>query len=95
MNKPGDKAPARPTPTGDARPSTVRYNVSLLTPGDLYLFNEGSHSRLYQKLGAHLVADNGEDGAYFAVWAPSAARVTVVGDFNGWDRTRHPLRPRD
>ncbi len=95
MDKPGDRAPAHPTPTGDARTSTVRYNVSLLTPGDLYLFNEGSHSRLYQKMGAHLATDNGEGGAYFAVWAPSAAQVTVVGDFNGWDTTRHPLRPRD
>jgi 1,4-alpha-glucan branching enzyme len=59
-----------------------------LSGHDLYLFREGTHSRLYQKLGAHLV-----DGATeFAVWAPNAASVAVVGDFNGWDPRRHPMR---
>ena len=94
MGKPIEQGHALSPLAGGARPSSVRYNVTLLTPGDLYLFNEGSHSRLYQKLGAHLVTDNGEDGAYFAVWAPSATRVTVMGNFNDWNRTSHPLRPR-
>src|SRR5437016_7688136 len=63
---------------------------SLLGDQDLHLFNEGSHLNLYEKLGAHL----GGGGAAFAVWAPSAERVSVVGDFNGWDREANPLRPR-
>src|SRR5262245_13840149 len=54
---------------------------SLLTDHDLYLFNEGSHFRLYEKLGAHPVVAGGEDGTYFAVWAPDAVRVFVCGDF--------------
>ena len=59
-----------------------------LSGHDLYLFREGTHSRLYQKLGAHLV----EGAIEFAVWAPNAASVAVVGDFNGWDPRRHPMR---
>ena len=59
-----------------------------LSGHDLYLFREGTHSRLYQKLGAHLV----EGATEFAVWAPNAASVAVVGDFNGWDPRRHPMR---
>jgi 1,4-alpha-glucan branching enzyme len=67
--------------------------MNLLTADDLYLFNEGSHSRLYDKLGAHVMTIDGTAGAHFAVWAPSAEYVSVIGDFNGWDRARHPLRP--
>jgi len=55
---------------------------------DLYLFREGTHSRLHQKLGAHLV----EGATEFAVWAPNAASVAVVGDFNNWDPRKHPMR---
>ncbi|HET9016171.1 MAG TPA: 1,4-alpha-glucan branching protein GlgB [Thermomicrobiaceae bacterium] len=62
-----------------------------MTPDDRYLFNEGNHFRLYEKLGAHLVTDDGSNGVRFAVWAPNAERVSVVGDFNGWDPGRHPL----
>ena len=61
---------------------------------DLYLFNEGSHVRLYEKLGAHPGELEGVEGTYFAVWAPSAERVSVVGEFNGWHGGRHRLRPR-
>lgn len=71
-----------------------RYDISLLTEDDLYLFNEGSHFRLYEKLGAHPLTVNGEQGTYFAVWAPNAHHVSVVGDFNGWDAARHPLQAR-
>ena len=67
---------------------------SLLTSDDLYLFNEGSHYRLYEKLGAHLDVVAGRSGASFAVWAPDAAKVCVIGDFNGWRTDSHPLRPR-
>src|SRR5919109_1154036 len=71
-----------------------RHDVSLLTDQDLYLFNEGSHYRLYEKLGAHLVNTNGGQGTYFAVWAPPAPEVFVMGDFNGWDHPAHPLQAR-
>jgi 1,4-alpha-glucan branching enzyme len=74
--------------------ASVLYDFSLLTDDDLFLFNEGSHLRLYEKLGSHLVTHQGLAGTYFAVWAPSAARVGVIGDFNGWDRGSHPLRTR-
>ena len=74
--------------------TSVRYDFSLLTEDDLFLFNEGSHLRLYDKLGSHVVTHDGLAGTYFAVWAPSAARVSVIGDFNGWDRGTHPMRPR-
>ncbi len=70
----------------------VCYDVSLLTDDDLYLFNEGTHCKLYLKLGAHLLKD--PPGVYFAVWAPNAEYVSVIGDFNGWNRDAHPLRPR-
>jgi alpha-1,4-glucan:alpha-1,4-glucan 6-glycosyltransferase/4-alpha-glucanotransferase len=67
---------------------------SLLSDDDLHLFNEGTHSRLYRKLGAHLSEDPEYPGTYFAVWAPSAQRVSVVGEFNGWDGEADPLTPR-
>jgi 1,4-alpha-glucan branching enzyme len=68
--------------------------LSLLSADDLFLFNEGTHSQLYDKLGAHPGRADGRDGTWFAVWAPNAERVTVVGDFSGWgDATA--LRPRD
>jgi len=72
----------------------IRNDVSIITDEDLYLFNEGSHFRLYDKLGAHLLTVAGEPGTYYAVWAPNAERVSVAGDFNQWSPTRHPLRSR-
>jgi 1,4-alpha-glucan branching enzyme len=83
------------TPARTAHPEAVHYDVSLLSDDDLYLFNEGSHIRLHDKLGAHIVERDGERGTHFAVWAPDAERVFVFGDFNGWDRSSHALRPRD
>ena len=59
---------------------------------DLHLFGEGQHWQLYEKLGAHLREIADERGVYFAVWAPNARRVSVVGDFNGWDGRVHPMR---
>jgi 1,4-alpha-glucan branching enzyme len=73
---------------------TIRHDFSLLSDHDLYLFNEGSHYRVYEKLGAHLVQNGREQGTYFAVWAPAAREVYVIGDFNSWNRHSHPLRPR-
>jgi 1,4-alpha-glucan branching enzyme len=72
----------------------VKHEVSLLTNEDIYLFNEGSHYRLYQKLGAHPMNVDGVDGTCFAVWAPNAEQVFVIGDFNGWNKGSHPLRPK-
>ena len=64
---------------------------TLLTGDDVFLFNEGTHHRLYEKLGSHLVSVDGVDGAYFAVWAPNAERVAVVGEFNDWNPDATPL----
>ncbi|HNE30606.1 MAG TPA: hypothetical protein PLW66_15635, partial [Saprospiraceae bacterium] len=59
---------------------------------DIHLFGEGKHWHIYQKLGAHLHQVDGIDGVFFAVWAPNAGRVSVVGDFNRWDGRCHPMR---
>ena len=61
---------------------------------DTHLLAEGSHQRLYERLGAHPVVVDGVAGVVFAVWAPNARRVSVVGDFNAWDGRRHPMRRR-
>jgi 1,4-alpha-glucan branching enzyme len=66
----------------------------VLGPLDDYLIAEGTHLRLFDKMGAHLITHQGADGVHFAVWAPNAAHVSVVGDFNDWDGARHPLRRR-
>src|SRR5438105_1794135 len=72
----------------------ISSSVSLLTDQDLFLFNEGTHYRLYEKLGAHSVAAEGRRGTYFAVWAPNARDVSVAGPFNGWRKGATPLRAR-
>ncbi|MFI5303347.1 MAG: 1,4-alpha-glucan branching protein GlgB [Nitrospiria bacterium] len=74
-------------------PSVVE-SVSLFTEFDIHLFREGQHFSLYEKLGAHSMSVDGKDGAYFAVWAPNASQVSVVGEFNNWDRSTHPLQSR-
>ena len=66
----------------------------VLGPLDDYYIGEGNHLRLYDKLGAHPMHHEGHDGVHFAVWAPNASRVSVVGDFNGWDGRRHVMRKR-
>ncbi len=63
-----------------------------LTDFDLHLFNEGNHHRIYEKLGAHLAEVKGVKGVYFAVWAPNARNVSVLGDFNSWDGRKHQMR---
>jgi 1,4-alpha-glucan branching enzyme len=73
---------------------SVVLGPSRLTDEDTYLFKEGSHFRLYDKLGAHALTVGGIAGVQFAVWAPNAERVSVVGDFNRWEPGRHPLGPR-
>jgi len=71
----------------------IRHDVSLLTPEDLHLFNEGTHYRAYRLLGSHVVEGHGGEGTHFGVWAPNAESVSVMGEFNGWSRESHPLRP--
>jgi len=74
--------------------SEVHYDFTLLTEDDLYLFNEGSHFELYEKMGSHPVHHKGVEGTYFAVWAPDAEKVAVMGEFNGWDKGSHFLGSR-
>ena len=66
----------------------------VLGPVDDFLMAEGTHARLYDKMGAHLIEHEGAHGVHFAVWAPNARRVSVVGDFNDWDGRRHQMRRR-
>jgi 1,4-alpha-glucan branching enzyme len=63
-----------------------------LSETDLYLFNKGDHHRIYEKLGAHYAEVNGVGGVQFAVWAPTARSVSVIGNFNSWDRRKHAMR---
>ncbi len=60
---------------------------------DLHLFNEGSHYRLYNYLGAHPIVENNISGVRFSVWAPNAEKVSVIGEFNGWNSNSHPMSP--
>ena len=71
----------------------IRHDLSLLGPDDMHLFNEGTHYRAYRVFGSHLLTHEGHAGTHFAVWAPNAGSVSVMGDFNGWSRDTHPLRP--
>jgi 1,4-alpha-glucan branching enzyme len=68
--------------------------MAFLGEQDLFLFNEGTHVRLYDRLGAHPGEQNGTPGTHFAVWAPNAEAVSVIGDFNGWERDKHQLEPQ-
>ena len=77
-----------------SHPETVEASSEHLTDHDVYLFNEGTHQRLYDKLGAHVITRDGARGVHFAVWAPSAREVSVIGEFNGWSRSSHPLEAR-
>ncbi|MGI8587923.1 MAG: 1,4-alpha-glucan branching protein GlgB [Chloroflexia bacterium] len=78
---------------GLAREMADPYDYGpLLTEFDLHLIGEGTHHRTYEKLGAHLREVGGVRGVHFAVWAPNALRVSVIGNFNGWDGRVHPMR---
>lgn len=69
--------------------------TTFLTDFDRYLMGEGSHERAYEKMGAHLTEIDGQPGVHFAVWAPSARQVFLMGEFNGWHRESHPMRSSD
>src|SRR5262249_62155712 len=91
----------------DRRPERYRIRVGtyefddpyrfppLLTPFELYLHGEGTNYESYRMLGAHLTTCEGVEGVRFAVWAPNAEVVSVIGDFNGWNRTYHAMRLRE
>ncbi len=81
---------AEPTPVEPMPPS----GEQVITDYDVHLFKGGNHFRLYDKLGVHLMEKDGVAGAHFAVWAPNARRVTIVGDFNGWNPNETPLGAR-
>ena len=71
----------------------VWYHDSLFGEQDTYFFNTGTHTHAFEKLGSHLREVDGTAGTNFAVWAPSAEKVSVIGDFNGWDQRTHRLQP--
>ena len=72
----------------------ISREPTLFTDQDVYLFNEGSHFRLYEKMGSHLMSVDGTEGTYFSVWAPDAEKVFVMGNFNGWNKASHALHSR-
>lgn len=74
--------------------STKVIPYPFITEHDTYLFKEGNHFKLYEKLGAHPVVVDGVAGTHFAVWAPNAKKVSVIGNFNHWNRDTHNLFPR-
>lgn len=67
----------------------------LFTDEDIYLFREGSHYRLYDKMGSHIMEQDGACGVYFSVWAPNAEKVSVIGDFNGWNPDSNKMKVRE
>jgi len=78
---------------GDTRETSDPYRFGqVLSEFDLHLFNEGTHYRAWEKLGSHRLTIDGVSGVHFAVWAPNAQRVSVIGDFNRWDGRVHPMR---
>jgi 1,4-alpha-glucan branching enzyme len=88
-----ERAPAKGRPL---RSKSVSPDPNSFPPTlgeiDLHLFGEGRHERIYDKLGAHVITHEGVKGVSFAVWAPNAGRVSVVGDFNDWEGTKNPMR---
>ncbi len=92
------KAPAKSTKPAKPKEVSVEQNVlsvpEFITEYDIYLFREGKHFSLYQKLGATIMEHNGTKGTFFAVWAPNAQEVSVIGNFNGWSKSSHPLTVR-
>ena len=73
----------------------IHYGLSTLTPTDIYLFKEGAYVKMYEKFGAHAMERKGKKGIHFALWAPNAVSVSVIGDFNDYDAKTHPLELRE
>ena len=100
--KPGTKSskPPKEAATGGTgktpeQPPPVLDMPEFITEYDIYLFREGKHYSLFEKLGAHPIKKGRTSGTFFAVWAPNARSVHVIGNFNGWNNSSHPLVERD
>jgi len=89
-----EPAKEKESPAAVKKHADVLSGVTLLTDQDIYLFKEGNHFNLYDKLGAHPLVHDGVKGTLFAVWAPNAERVSVIGEFNNWNKDAHPLQAR-
>ena len=72
----------------------IQHGITRFTDQDIYLYREGTHNRLFEKMGSHITSVNGVQGTYFAVWAPNAKVVSVIGNFNGWNSQSHVLAVR-
>ncbi len=94
MSKQSDKRATGKATTVPETNEKVIHGSSLITEHDVYLFKQGSHYQLYNKLGSHPMEVDGVKGVSFAVWAPNARKVTVMGDFNFWNRDTHELAVR-
>ena len=80
--------------TENVRMENSYVEATLFTDYDVHLFKEGKHFHLHKKLGSHPMEFQGKKGTYFAVWAPNAQQVTLIGDFNGWNRQSHYMNAR-
>ncbi|WP_159522743.1 1,4-alpha-glucan branching protein GlgB [Sunxiuqinia indica] len=92
--KPKVKQVSKEQPTQNKKSSVWEFD-EFLTEYDIYLFREGKHFSLHKKLGAHIITHEKTKGTFFAVWAPNAKSVSVIGDFNGWNRESHHLKLRE
>jgi len=93
-NKSKEGLPARYEDGNFVDTSGPVWNYSILYDDDVSTFRNGTHYTLYEKFGSRKITVLGQEGYYFCVWAPNATAVSVIGDFNGWDRKAHPLQPR-
>ncbi len=75
----------------DKKKNIKKREEVFISEADQYIFAQGSHYDIYKKLGAHLSEEDGVEGVFFGVWAPNAANVNVIGTFNGWDESAHPM----
>ncbi|MBT1701819.1 1,4-alpha-glucan branching protein GlgB [Chryseosolibacter indicus] len=80
--------------TLEMEPTTTFQHFTLFTDYDIHLFRAGKHFKLYEKLGSHVVKHGGTEGTYFAVWAPNAKSISVIGNFNNWNNSSHHLHAR-
>mgnify|MGYP002588352422 FL=1 len=93
-NKPKKIAAVKATETGTATAQKPEVSC-FISDFDQYLFGQGNHYDIFRKLGAHLTEHEGQKGVHFAVWAPHAVTVHVIGEFNGWNETSHPMSRLD
>ena len=93
-NKPKKIAAVKATETGTATAQKLEVSC-FISDFDQYLFGQGNHYDIFRKLGAHLTEHEGQKGVHFAVWAPHAVAVHVIGEFNGWNETSHPMSRLD